>query len=196
MLQNSVPFDTIVGKKIKGIEFLLANNPYFSDHNFGDIPACMLSQIESFANCAVLESVWTTHSSCQKIINHAEKFVYCIFTQPPFLLADAFYAKLQLEIKLNLLFGQNSDIPDCNDLVDKLQLDKPRLDSGFEKRICDSVSTNVIVSDKGACLMLPDNTGVTDMIMGIEGCDKPFLEWCCNFFEYKWNTGESFARLR
>jgi len=196
MLQNSVTINDVISKKVKGIDFLTKNLSYFSDHNFGDVPDYLLAQIETFANCNLLDAIWSTHTSCKKIIEEAENAICCIFTQPPFLLADAFFDKIKTGIKLKILFGQNSDIPECNDLVDKLQLDKPRLDNGFEKRICDNVSTNIIVSDNGACLMLPDYTGMTDMIMGIEGYDKPFLEWCDNFFEYKWNTGKQFARLR
>lgn len=196
MLQNFATIDDIVGKKAKGIEFLTKNPSYFSGHNFGDVPDYLLTQIENLANCNVLNAIWSTHTTCKKIIDEAENTICCIFTQPPFLLADVFFTKIETGIKLKLLFGQNSDIPECNDLVDKLQLDKPKIDNRFEKRICDSVSTNVIMSDKGACMMLPDNDGITDMIMGVEGYDKPFLEWCGSFFEYKWNFGEQFARLR
>lgn len=196
MLQNIVTINDIIGKKIRGIDFLTKNHSYFSSHNFGDVPNYRLAQIENFANCNVLNSIWSTHTTYKKIIDEAENNICCIFTQPPFLLADVFFAKIKTGIKLKLLFGQNSDIPECNDLVERLQLDKPRSDNRFEKRICDSVSTNVVISDKGACLMLPDNDGITDMIMGIEGYDVSFLEWCCDFFDTKWDVGEQFARLR
>ncbi|WP_249111038.1 transcriptional regulator-like protein [Nitrosopumilus sp. K4] len=194
-MQNSVLGD-LIGKKTKGLEFLIENEQYFSNHNFGDIPEYMLSQIECFENCSLLNAVWSTHTSCKNIIDDAEDFIFCIFTQPPFLLADAFSSKIESGINLKILFGKNSDIPDCNDLVDKLQLDKPKLDTGFEKRMCSYVAANVILSDSGACLMLPDNKDMTDIIMGIKGNDKPFLDWCNSFFEYKWNAGEQFARLR
>ncbi|WP_232203029.1 MULTISPECIES: transcriptional regulator-like protein [Nitrosopumilus] len=197
MLQNtSEKIDNLISKKIQGIDFLANNELYFSSHNFGDVPDYLLSQIEAFSSCRVLSSVWSSHSYCQKIISDSEKFVYCIFTQPPFLLADIFYQKLQSGTPLKFLFGKNSDIPECNDLVDKLQLDKPKLDTQLKKRMCDHVAANLIMSDSGACLMLPDNNNATDMVMGIAGNEKPFLDWCVSFFEYKWNTGEMFARLR
>lgn len=194
MLQNTV--DDLVGKKTKGLEFLIEHEQYFSTHSFGDVPEYLMSQIECFENCSLLNAVWSTHTTCKKIVNDAEQYIHCIFTQPPFLLADVFYAKIEDGIKLKLLFGKNSDIPECNDLVDKLHLDKPKLDTRFEKRICDHVATNIIMSESRACVMLPDNNGMTDVIVGIEGHDKPFLDWCESFFDYKWNGGEQFARLR
>lgn len=68
--------------------------------------------------------------------------------------------KLQSKIKLKMLFDKNSDIPKCNNLVEKTHLDKPTLNNWFEKGICDKVVTNVILSekaylllDKNACMM-------------------------------------------
>ncbi len=43
---------------------------------------------------------------------------------------------------------------------------------------------------------MTDENGITDMTMGISGCDESFVNWCKNFFDYKWNTGKQFARLR
>lgn len=186
----------IINQKIAGLEFLQNNFMYFSNHNFGDIPDFLLSRIEALSNCSLNTSVYSTHEFCKGLVNEAEQFVYCIFTQPPFLLANAFSSKLQTDIKIKFLFGKNSDIPECNDLVEQLHLDKPMISEEFEKRICEKVITNVVVSDKGACLILPDNNGTTELMTSIVGNNPSFVQWCCDFFEYKWNTGESFARLR
>jgi len=187
---------SLVEQKKKGLEFIIHNEPYFKNHAFDDIPDELVSQIEVFANCNVLTSVWPTSTACQKIVDDAKEIVYCIFTQPPFLLADTFYSAVKRGIDLRFLFGENSDIPDCNDLVDRLHLDQPKIDSRFEKRICDNVGTNLVVSEIGAVLMLPDENGMTDMTTGILGCDESFVNWCKNFFDYKWHAGKQFARLR
>lgn len=188
--------DSLIEQKKKGLEFLTHNELYFENHGFYDISDELISQIEVFSNCSILYSVWPTNTSCKKIVDSAQKFVYCIFTQPPFLMADTFYLAVKRGVDMRFLFGENSDIPDCNDLVEKLHLDKPSIDSVFEKRICDSVGTNLVVSEVGGVLMLPDNAGVTDMTMGISGFDDSFVDWCKKFFHYKWNAGKQFARLR
>ncbi len=144
----------------------------------------------------MLTSVWPTSTACKKVVDDATEFVYCIFTRPPFLLADTFYSAINRGIDMRFLFGENSDIPDSNDLVDRLHLDEPKIDSEFEKRIYGKVGTNVIVSEIGAVLMLPDENGMTDMTMGISGYYDSFVNWCKNFFYYKWHTANQFARLR
>ena len=188
--------DSLIEQKKEGLEFIAHNESYFENHEFYDVSDVLVSQIEIFANCSMLTSVWPTSTACKTMVDDATKFVYCIFTQPPFLLADTFYSAVNRGLDLRFLFGENSDVPDCNDLVDRLHLDKPKINSEFEKRICDKVGTNVIVSEIGAVLMLPDENGVTDMTMGILGHDNSFVNWCKNFFDYKWNTAKQFARLR
>lgn len=54
---------------------------------------------------------------------------------------------------------------------------------------------DIPTSDSSSHDIVVGKDGITDMIMGVEGYDKPFLEWCGSFFEYKWNFGEQFARL-
>lgn len=183
-------------QKFQGLSFLSKNSDYFFEHNFRDIPESLLVQIEDFSGCEIVKSVWPTNTRFKEMTIGSSTFLNCIFTQPPFLLADLIYQKIHDGINLKILFGQNSSIPDYNDLVDKLELNKPIISKMFEKRICNQVITNVLVSDKGACLMLGNNDDITDMVNTIVGYDKNFINWCKKFFEFKWSTGEKFARLR
>lgn len=183
-------------QKFQGIDFISKNSDYFSDHSFSDIPESLLVRIEDFSDCEIVKSVWPTNTRFKEIASGSSEFLNCIFTQPPFLLADLLYKKINDGIDLKILFGQNSSIPDCNDLVEKLDLNKPSNSNMFEKRICENVISNVVVSDSGACLMLGNKEKSTDMINAIVGYDRNFINWCKEFFEFKWNTGEKFARLR
>ncbi|QUC65542.1 transcriptional regulator-like protein [Nitrosopumilus sp. K4] len=182
-------------EKMKGIGFVYENSDYFSEHRFHDIPESLRIRVEAFAGCDIVKSVWPTNTRFKEITSGASEFLNCIFTQPPFLLADLMYQKSQDSVDLKMLFGKNSSIPECNDLVDKLELNKPSNSEMFEKRICDRVVSNVIVSDSGACLMLANNEE-TDMTNAVVGYEKKFIQWCNDFFYFKWMQGENFARLR
>jgi len=186
----------LILQKFSALEFLSKYSNYFSSHTFGDIPDHLLVQINTFSDCELIESIWPTSTRFKEIVSGSTTFLNCIFTQPPFLLADSIFDKISNGIKLKLLFGQNSDIPDCNDLVEKLDLNKPKSSGIFEKRICETVTTNIIISDSGACLMLGDKSNVTDMLNTVVGNNKQFINWCNDFFNFKWKQGEMFARLR
>jgi len=125
--------NNLIEQKKKGLEFITHQEDYFENHGFYDVPDRLVSQIEVFVDCNMLTSVWPTSTACKTVVEDATKFVYCILTQPPFLLADAFYSEVNRGIDLRFLFGENSDIPDCDDLVDRLHLDKPKIDSEFKK---------------------------------------------------------------
>lgn len=183
-------------RKTLGMEFLVSNADYFLNHSIKEIPNYLVQQIDAFSNCEVVETVWPVSKKMDDIAKGAEKFLGCIFTEPPFHMAEPLYEKVQSGVKLRLLFGKNSQLPDCNDLVERLELNKPKSDSLFEKRICDEVITNLVVSDKGACLMLGDKNSKLDMVYAISGIEENFILWCKGFFEFKWKQGQPFARLR
>jgi predicted transcriptional regulator len=193
---NLTKLGRITLMKLLFLKFLSNHSDYFSSHEFDDIPQSLLSRIEDLSNGAVITNVWPTNTRLKEIASGASSFLNCIFTQPPFLLADLLYEKMHNDIQMNILFGENSDVPDCNDLVEKLELNKPKQSTFFEKKICEKVTTNILISDVGACLMLGFQNGITDMQQAIVGLDKQFIDWCNDFFNFKWEQGKSFARLR
>lgn len=182
-------------KKLYGIEFLSRHSDYFETHSLEDIPKPLLSAIESFSDCQLIEGVFPTSIRLKEISLGATTFLNCIFTQPPFLLADIIYEKMQNGVKPRLLFGKNANIYEYNDVVKKLELDKLKHSDLYEKRICDNVLTNILISDSGACLLLGNNENSTDIQHVIVGYDKQFINWCNGFFNYKWKEGQEFARL-
>ena len=183
-------------RKIQGVEFFFSNTDYFLSHSLEEIPQTLLQRSEDFSKCEIVESIWPVSAKLVEIAKESKRFVNCVFSEPPFLLADPLYEKIHSGTKMKFLFGENSKLPDCNDLVDKLELNKSKISSLFEKRMCKKVIINLVVSDKGACLMLASKNDQLDIVNGIAGKDEKFIQWCNDFFDFKWNEGEQFARLR
>ena len=119
-----------------------------------------------------------------------------MFSEPPFLLADLFLEKLQSGVKIQIIFGKNSKISECNDLVDKLKLNKPHSNPLVDIRLCEKVITNIVVSEKGACLILGNKNNEADMLNAVVGKSKRFITWCNDYFSFKWNQGEPISRIR
>lgn len=198
--KSNVYFLTEIGaqivRKTKGIAFLSSNSNYFSTHMFEETPTSLLQRIEEFSNCRIINGLWPVSTRLVEMAKNTSKFVNCIFSEPPFLLAEPLYEKIHSGIKFKILFGQNSKLNDCNDLIEKMELNKPKQSQLFEKRICEQVITNVVVTDKEACLMLGYKNNVSDMTNAISSEDVNFIHWCNDFFDFKWNYAEPFARLR
>jgi len=64
--------------------------------------------------------------------------------------------------------------------------------------MCDKVDVMVIVTDKQAAVLFPDQSGETDLNHMLFSNDSLFHEWCLDFFRYKWYNSGSFdeSRLR
>lgn len=185
----------LILQKIFLMNFISKNNQYFLTHGFGDVPSHLMSKIDCISECELVLGTFPTVSRLKNIVNEAQKSLYCIFTQPPFLLADSIYNRISNDVDLFLLFGKNSDIPDCNDLVEKLELDKQKQHK-FKQRISENVQVNIIASENQACIMLPDRNEITDMQNILIGNNSDFIKWCHDFFNHKWKSAESFSRLR
>ena len=186
----------IVVSQIKTIKFVENNKDYFLEHDIGDVPTELLNKLENLCNSEFFSGVYMMFSYWSKIANNAEKYFSCIFSTPPVLIADTLVKKISEGLSLNILFGKNSTITQCNEFVDRLALRKRAGFSNIEKRMTESVKVNLIMSEKEACLMFPGRDGNTDIHGNFVSKDSKFLNWCQEFFEYKWKSGEKFSRLR
>jgi predicted transcriptional regulator len=191
---------TTVGSAVaecsKGFEFLEKNKDFFADHGFGDVPKSLLKNIGRLANSQFYYGVHLALSKWSKIVSESQEFVNCIFSQPPIVVADYLGPKIQGGLKVQTIFDKSSKIPDCNEFVNKLGLREHKTNENFKKRIAENIKINIIMSEKEACVIFPDNNGVVDMMENFISSDPDFISWCKEFFEYKWNNSEPIARLR
>ena len=195
MRNHSGFLGTVWDEKVFLLKFLQENNSYFATHDFGDVPEHMLRQIEKLSKSNLLDGVWHNFTVWKNIAAKSERFLHCILFQPPFLLSQIMSEKLGQGIEMKLLFGKNSDIPDCNDLVESLELNKIKTQEKIKKRIAENVGVNIIMSEKECSLMFPQN-GISDMHKSFVSGDPSFLQWCREFFCHKWNEGDDFSRLK
>ena len=180
----------------KGFEFLEKNKDFFADHGFGDVPKSLLKNIGRLANSQFFYGLHLVFPKWSKIVSESQEFVNCIFSQPPILIADYIGPKIQSGLKIRVLFDKSSKIPDCNEFVKKLGLREHKTNENFNKRIAENAKINLIMSEKEACVIFPDNNGVVDPHGNFISSDPDFVSWCRDFFEYKWNDSEPIARLR
>lgn len=191
---------TTVGSAVsectKVFEFLEKNKDFFVDHEFGDIPKSLLKNIGRLVNSQFFYGLHLVFSKWCNIISESQEFVYCIFSEPPILVADHIGPKIQSGLHIRVLFDKSSQIPVCNEFVNKLGLKEHKTTENFKKRIAENAKINLIMSEKEACIIFPDDKGVVDLHGNFISSDPDFVSWCREFFEYKWNGSEPIARLR
>lgn len=183
-------------QNMNSFEFLNKYKDFFLEHRFGDLTSDLLMRIGDLRNCEFYYGFHIVLPRWSKIAARAKKYLNLVFLHPPIVIADSIKPRVDTNLKIRLLIGKNSDITECNEFVKNLELNKPTIRSNFEKRRCKQVQVNLIMSEKEACIIFPNNNGITDMHGNFISKDPDFVSWCHDFFECKWRDGEPISRLR
>lgn len=177
-------------------EFLGKHRRFFGEHTLGDVECDLLARIGDLENSEFFYGIHIVFPKWSKIVCEAEQFLNLIFLHPPILIADAIKPALEGGLHTRLLIGRNSVITDCNEFVDRLSLQRPTHRENFEKRMAELVQVNLVMSEKEACVIFPNNDGITDMHGNFISGDPDFVRWCDDFFRQKWSNAEPLARIR
>lgn len=203
MLQNSnngefaiTPLGLACLQCVDSFEFLNQHRQFFTEHSFGDITPDLLKRIGDLKNSDFFYGIHLVFPKWSKIVSEAKEFLNLIFLHPPIVIADTIKPRVNGDLQIRLLIGQNSTITECNEFVDKLNLRKPEFQHNFGKRIAESVQVNLVMSEREACVIFPNNNGVTDMHGNFISTNPDFVKWCQEFFEYKWKDGMPISRLK
>ena len=198
--QNKSFCITDLGKSLlnqcKIFDFLGKNKGFFEDHDLGDIPSHLAKSLSMISNSELVQGLPPNFVRWSHVIKNAKKFVYCIFTQPPILIADPVLEKISERLEIKILLGKNSIINYDNEFVEKMGLRELQHRQNFQKRMAEKIMVNLLVSEKEACLMFPYKNGETDIQNNFVSNNSNFQNWCLDFFNFKWESAESFARLR
>lgn len=183
-------------QNMDSFEFLNKHKDFFLEHRFGDLNPNLLKRIGDLNNCKFYYGFHLVLPRWTHIVKQARKYLNLVFLHPPIVIADSIKPKVGTDLKIRLLIGKNSQITQCNEFVDRLMLNKPVHFSNFEKRRCGQVQMNLVMSEKEACVIFPNNNGITDMHGNFISKDPNLVNWCRDFFDYKWVDGEPISMLR
>ena len=177
-------------------KFLLENKDFFEEHDLGDIPPHLAKSLAMLSDSELIQGLPPNFVRWSQVIKNAQEFVYCIFTQPPILMADPILEKISESLEIKVLLGKNSIINYDNEFVEKMGLRKLQPYSSFQKRIAEKIMVNLLVSEQESCLMFPYKNGETDIQNNFVSSNVHFQNWCLDFFNFKWESAQPFARLR
>ena len=183
-------------EQINHFEFLANARNFFVSHSFGEMDNAFQHRLGELKKFELVGGLTPNITRWKQIISSAKDGLFCIFTEPPILIADEIISKLSNGIRLYLIFGNNSIVTNCNDFIDKLQLAKHAPQDIIQKRRVGYVGINIIQSESMASLMFPEMNGNTDMRTSFVSDDKLFLNWCRDYFHSKWNDSEPISRLK
>jgi len=185
--------------QIPSFEFLAKYKQYFEEHTFGDLPMKFVQRIGALNNSELVNGVVAVLERWKSMYANAEEYIMELMAQVPLDLIEPLVARVREGIKFSYIFGYNTIVPKGRSEILKRVNWQEYIRKGIvERRMCDKVDVMVIVTDKQAAVLFPDQSGETDLNHMLFSNDSLFHEWCLDFFRYKWYNSGSFdeSRLR
>jgi predicted transcriptional regulator len=65
-------------------------------------------------------------------------------------------------------------------------------DGLYQRRLIDKVSIFMVYNENEATVQFEGLDGKIDTSFAFYGTNKKFLEWCSDFFEYRWRNSKQF----
>ena len=183
--------------QVPSLVFLSQNMEYFEDHEFGDVPIKFIMRTGQLAGGKHIKCVVKVLEQWKTIYKNANEYVYEAFYEVPLDLIEPLVKRIKEGIQFNYIFSKSAVIPKGReDLLQKLGFDKLIEKGLVERRMKDSVLTVVVLNEKEACVLFPNNKDEADISEMFYGDDLMFHEWCLDYFRYCWYGSDVFQESK
>lgn len=188
----------ILGSQISTVNFLLRNKKYFKNHDFEQLPLKFIHRIGVLDKGEIINGFVKVQERCNEIYENAEQYIYNILFEVPYTpdVMEILIKKLTDRTKIRSIFSESAIIPkERKFMIDKMGFKEYIQSGAIERKMKKDVSTIVILNEKEAGIMFPTN-GEVDVSKAIFSKDPLFHEWCLDYFNYNWDTSDSFREAK
>ncbi len=187
-------FGNTIIKQIPTFNYLSKHKDYFSEHILGELPIKFIMRLGALDRCEFVKGVVAILERWKDIYKQADQYIYEIVPQVPIDLIEPALNKVKENgIKYSYVLPRNVIIPKGRrDLLKKLGHNELLNKGAIERKMVDRVQVAVILNEKHAAVLFPNQRGETDMNMIFYSSDEIFHEWCLDYFRYRWYGGDIF----
>jgi predicted transcriptional regulator len=190
---------TIYGKtlciQIPSLVFISQHKKYFKNHNFGNLQTKFIQRIGSLASGQHIKGVVKIMEKWKEVYKNADKYIYNVLSEVPYTkdVIEELVSKLKKEIKVKSIFSESSIIPnERKEVMEKFHLKKYIDEEILERKMLKDVQVAVILNEKEACLLFPNQDSEVDMSEMLYSSEPQFLEWCLDYFQQCWMDSHTF----
>ena len=190
-------FGEVVCTQVPTLVFLSQNRKYFEGHSFGEIPHKFKMRCGQLASGTHIKGFSKVMEKWKSIYKNSEEYVYEILSEVPLDLIEPLVKRIKKGVKFNYIFSESAVVPEGRkSLLKKLGFDK-LIESGLvERKMADDVQTVLVLSEKEACVLFPDQNGDSDISEMFYSNDPIFHEWCLDYFRYCWYGSDVFKESK
>ena len=192
-------FGKLICSQVPAIAFVLDNKKYFENHNFGDLPTKFHHRVGELYEQKHIKGFVRVLEKWKEVQINATQYIYNILTEVPYSkeIIDVVEEKLRNKIKIHTVFAENAIVPEERKTIFKIKnFQKFIIEGLLVRRMIKQVSVVVILNEKEACIMFPNQNGEPDMSEMFYSSDPQFHEWCLDYFNHCWDNSTSFQESK
>ena len=148
----------------------------FEDHTLKYIPDKFVQRIGALQNCEVIK----------KLESNAKQYLRIMVSQAWPEEGKILAERAMNDVEVCTIIGRNTVFP--KEVIESVipPLDGLQKSGKIKRKMLDTVSIAIYISDSQSAVMLPNRKGEVDMGMLLVGTDPSFNEWCLDLFNYFW----------
>jgi predicted transcriptional regulator len=185
-------------KQIHSFTFLINNQEYFKEHNFGDLPIHFINRISDLSNSTIVRGYPLIHEKICDMYENCTEYIFNIIHEVDYSkdILDLLESKLKNDDKFvtKTIFSQSPIIPKkYKTIIKNYNFLNFKLNNQIQQKSIDEVKVSLILTDKESILMFPRiEKSIVDTTIILYSNDKNFHKWSFDYFSELWNIAHNF----
>lgn len=182
---------------IPGYDFLYKNKEFFLDHGLGDLPPKFIQRIGAFRECELVHGVMAILQRWKNLYSESSQYIKEIMSQVPLDLIETASGRIEHGVKFSYIFATNAVVPKGRTQMLQKVGWRNLVNRGMvERRMVPDVKVMTIFNEKQGCVILPNMKGEPDLNVMFYGESAEFLDWCSDYFAYRWEKADPFDETK
>ena len=185
-------------KQIPSFTFLINNQEYFKEHNFGDLPIHFINRISDLSNSTIVRGYPLIHEKICDMYENCTEYIFNIIHEVDYSkdILDLLESKLKNDDKFvtKTIFSQSPIIPKkYKTIIKNYNFLNFKLNNQIQQKSIDEAKVSLILTDKESILMFPRiEKSIVDTTAILYSNDKNFHKWSFDYFSELWNIAHNF----
>lgn len=184
---STTSFGQLVISMLPGLSFLADHPDYFLDHDLSLLPVSFINRLGELSNCTYTEGTINNFGISTKMVHEAEERIYLVTKEIP-RDTTSFHSRGLEGINMKVIRHDDTAVS-CDDDECRDQEFRDRL------RVLQELPAIMVITEKEAALMFPNQKGAFDFAAGFNSTDPAFRSWCEDLFEHLWKAGSTLDEL-
>ncbi|HET7643743.1 MAG TPA: hypothetical protein VFK40_09565 [Nitrososphaeraceae archaeon] len=184
--------------QIPSFTFLINNQEYFKEHDFGDLPIHFINRISDLSNSTIVRGYPLIHEKICEMYENCTEYIFNVLHEVYYSkdILDLLESKLKKDDRFvtKTIFSQYPIIPKgYKKIIKDYNFSHYKLNNQIQQKAINEVKVSLILTDKESILIFPRIEKLAaDTTTILYSNDKNFHKWSFDYFIELWNIAHDF----